>query len=382
MRAVVCQDQQLEVREVPDPEPARGQVLLRVLRTGICGSDLHARVHADAAADIAREVGYDHLMRASTPQVMGHEFVGEVLSYGPGTRRRWAAGTRVVALPLLRQPDGLHMTGLSPHAPGGYAEFLTVSEAVTFEVPDDVPTEHAALTEPLAVAWHAVRKGTVRRRDVAVVVGCGPIGLAVVMMLKAAGVRTVVASDFSPGRRELARQCGADVVVDPAVESPWDRFHDDRRYLMTAEDFMGLGMTTMERLRSLPRLPWPRAFQAAERLGLVPRGPVVFECVGVPGILEQVITAAPLMSRVVVVGVCMEPDTFRPAMAVNKEVELRFAFCYDPAEFHAVLQMMAKGRIDPSPLVTGTVGLDGVADAFDRLADPEQHAKILIDPAR
>ena len=102
----------------------------------------------------------------------------------------------------------------------------------------------------------------------------------------------------------------------------------------------------------------------------------------VPGILEQVITAAPLRSRVVVVGVCMEPDTFRPSMAINKEVELRFVFCYDPAEFHATLGMIADGTVDPSPLLTGTVGLDEVADAFGWLGDPEKHAKILVDPSR
>ncbi|WP_375000684.1 zinc-binding dehydrogenase [Aeromicrobium sp. CTD01-1L150] len=379
MRAVVCHHHELEVTDLPDPEPAEGQVLIRVLRAGICGSDLHARVHADATAEIASEVGYEHFMRSDVPVVLGHEFVGEVVAYGPGTRRRWEPGTRVVSLPLLRQPGGLHMTGLSPEASGAYAELVAVSEAVTFEVPASAHDEHAALTEPLAVAWHAVRKGDVK--DTAVVVGCGPIGLAVILMLKASGVRTVVASDLSAGRRALAARCGADVVVDPTTESPWDRFADDERYLTTAEDFMNLGMSTMEKLRAVPFLPWSRVFQAAEKLGAVPRGPVVFECVGVPGILEQIISEAPLMTRFVVVGVCMEPDTFRPAMAINKEAELRFAFCYDPAEFHTVLQMVAKGRVDPSPLVTDTVGLAGVADAFEQLADPERHAKILIDPS-
>jgi threonine dehydrogenase-like Zn-dependent dehydrogenase len=108
---------------------------------------------------------------------------------------------------------------------------------------------------------------------------------------------------------------------------------------------------------------------------------VVFECVGVPGVIEQIVNAAPLRSRVVVVGVCMEPDTFQPAMAINKEIDLRFVFAYDPAEFHDTLRMIASGKVDPRPLLTGTVGLDGVAAAFDALGDAERHAKILIDPA-
>ncbi len=377
----MCHEQELHVTEVPDPVPERGQVLLRVRRTGICGSDLHARVHADQAADIAGDIGYEHFMRRSTPTVLGHEVLGEVVSYGPKTPKRLKPGTRVVPFPLLKGASGLHMTGLSPHAGGGYAELMLASAAMCFEVPDSVPDEHAALTEPLAVAWHAVRKGQVGRKDVAVVIGCGPIGLAVILMLKASGVRTVVASDLSPGRRALAEQCGADVVVDPTVDSPWAGFADDKRYLTGAEDLMDLGMSTMERLRRIPGLPWRRVFQAAEKLGAVPGGPVVFECVGVPGMLERVISDAPLRSRIVVVGVCMEPDTFRPAMAINKEVELRFAFCYDPAEFDQTIAMIASGAVDPAPLVTGTVGLDGVADAFSQLADPERHAKILIDPS-
>jgi threonine dehydrogenase-like Zn-dependent dehydrogenase len=96
--------------------------------------------------------------------------------------------------------------------------------------------------------------------------------------------------------------------------------------------------------------------------------------------IEHAISSAPLLSRIVVVGVCMEPDSFRPSMAINKEIELRFAFAYDPSEFHQTLQWIARGKVDVAPLITGTVGLDGVAGAFTDLGDPETHAKILIDP--
>jgi threonine dehydrogenase-like Zn-dependent dehydrogenase len=121
--------------------------------------------------------------------------------------------------------------------------------------------------------------------------------------------------------------------------------------------------------------------RAAEVAGATPKGPVVFECVGVPGVIDEIINHAPLASRVVVVGVCMEPDTIQPAMAVNKEIDLRFVFAYQPHEFRDTLHLLAEGKVDPTPLITGTVGLDGVAAAFETLADPERHAKILIDPA-
>jgi threonine dehydrogenase-like Zn-dependent dehydrogenase len=97
-------------------------------------------------------------------------------------------------------------------------------------------------------------------------------------------------------------------------------------------------------------------------------------------VIEGIISSAPLFSRVVVVGVCIGEDRFTPAMAINKEIDLRFVLGYTPLEFRDTLHMLADGKIDPRPLITGTVGLDGVAAAFDALGDAEVHAKILVDP--
>jgi len=381
MRAVTCHESKLEVAEVPDLTPEKGQVLLDVERCGICGSDLHARVHCDETADDVAELGYDAFMRSSQRVVMGHEFVGTVADYGPRTKKTWPVGTRVVALPVLRAGDSVHLTGLSEQASGGYAEQVLVTASMTMKVPDDLGADGAALTEPMAVALHAVRRGQVGAKDTAVVIGCGPIGLAVILMLKATGVRHVIASDFSPGRRALAEKCGADVVIDPATESPWREFHESKRYLTNPIALAELGLDAMAKLRAVPLLPWARVLRAAEKAGATPRGPVVFECVGVPGMIEHIVASAPLLTRVVVVGVCMGADSFRPSMAINKELDLRFAFAYDPSEFHQTLQWIASGKVDVSPLVTGTVGLDGVPAAFEALGDPERHAKILVDPA-
>jgi threonine dehydrogenase-like Zn-dependent dehydrogenase len=326
MRAVVCQNAELEVRDVPEPVPARGHVRVEVRRCGICGSDLHARHGIDAWAELAAPGGYHRFARSHQPVVFGHEFCGEVVEHGPGTRRATPTGTLVVALPLLRGAQGVDTVGLSMHAPGAYAEQLLVQEALMMPVPNGLRPEVAALTEPLAVAWHAVRRADIGKRTVAIVIGCGPVGLGVILMLKAKGVRTVVASDYSAGRRALASACGADI------------------------------------------------------LGAGAKHPVIFECVGVPGVIDSIIDGAPLFSRVVVVGVCVGPDRITPAMAINKEIDLRFVFAYSPLEFRDTLHMLAEGKVDPSPLVTGTVGLDGVEAAFDALGDPETHAKILIDP--
>ncbi len=124
------------------------------------------------------------------------------LEYGPGSRRPVPEGTAIVALPLLRAGQDVHAIGLSTAAPGAYAEQMLVQESLTIAVPNGLPPQVATLTEPLAVAWHAVRRGEVKKRTVAVVIGCGPIGLAVICMLKVLGVRTVIASDLSARRRD------------------------------------------------------------------------------------------------------------------------------------------------------------------------------------
>ena len=378
MKAVTCEHAALKVEELPDPTPAAGQVRLEVVRCGICGSDLHARHGIDAWAELSAKLGYHRFGRSHQPLVFGHEFSGSIAEYGPGTRRKLPTDTPVVALPLLRTKDGIDATGLSLNAPGGYAEQILVQESMMMPVPNGLPAELAALTEPMAVAWHAVRRSEIARKDVAVVIGCGPIGLAVILCLKAKGVDTVVASDFSPGRRALATRCGADVVVDPAAESPYAR-SPDRGHVTNAEELFELALETKEKLDRLPT-GWWHAWRLGERLGAGPKNPVVFECVGVPGVISSIVDEAPIYSRVVVVGVCVGPDTFAPAMAINKEIDMRFVLGYTPPEFRETLHMLAEGKIDPRPLITGTVGLAGVETAFDALADPETHAKILVDP--
>jgi threonine dehydrogenase-like Zn-dependent dehydrogenase len=383
MRAVVCQNTELRVDERPDPVPAAGQVLLEVLRCGICGSDLHARTGLDAWADMAEHIGYDRFGRSAQEIVFGHEFCGAVAAHGPGCRGDVAEGAPVVALPLLRsggRGGQVDATGLCVHAPGAYAEQVLVEESLMMPVPNGLAPEVATLTEPMAVAWHAVRRGDVGKGDVAVVIGCGPVGLGVILMLKAKGVRTVVAADFSPGRRELAGRCGADVVVDPKIQSPYDAAAQHGKGLLTsATDAFELAVSTTEKLAKLP-VGWWHAWRLGEALGAGPKQPVIFECVGVPGVIESIIDGAPLFSRVVVVGVCVGEDRFTPAMAINKEIDLRFVLGYTPLEFRDTLHMLADGKVDPRPLVTGTVGLDGVAGAFTALGDPEAHAKILVDP--
>lgn len=342
MKAAVMRDRKLVVDTIPDPEPASGEVLVKTLACGICGSDLHALRYADEMSDVARESGAPFVMDASRDVVMGHEFCAEIVDFGPNTMRMHAPGTRVVSMPIVARGAGIQPVGYSNEVPGGYAEAMVLTEPLLLPVPNGLPGEHAALTEPMAVGLHAVEKAGVGERDAALVVGCGPVGLAVIAALRLKGVETVVASDYSPMRRRLAEGLGAHVVVDPAVRTPNEAFQ--------------------------------------EAAGLRPA--VLFECVGVPGVIQSLLKDAPREARIVVVGVCMETDHIRPMYAINKELRLQFVLGYTPDEFARTLRAIAEGEIEVGPLITGRVGLDGVPAAFEDLSRPEAHAKILVEPGR
>jgi threonine dehydrogenase-like Zn-dependent dehydrogenase len=342
MRAAVMRRKQIVADEVPEPVPGPGEVLVRTLACGICGSDLHALQHADLMVESAKESGAPFVPNLLGDVVMGHEYCAEVLDFGPNTTRRIPAGRRVVSMPLIFRGTRIQAVGYSDEVPGGYGERMVLSEPLLLEVPNGLATEHAAATEPMAVGVHAVAKAGMGPRDVALVVGCGPVGLAVIAGLRLQGAETIVAADFSPRRRALATHFGATTVVDPKERPAIDA--------------------------------WREVAGA--------RTAVIFECVGVPGLIDAVMRDAPPQSRIVVAGVCMERDHFRPMLGINKELNIQFVLGYTPDEFARTLRALAEGAIDVAPMITGRTGVDGVADAFATLGNPEAHAKILVEPWR
>ena len=358
MRAAVMRQGSILDQELADPVPDAGEVLVNTLACGICGSDLHLFEHTDEFLAASREAGGDFRFDPARDLVMGHEFCAEIVDHGPGTARNLPAGTRVCSIPALLRQGAMVPVGFSNELPGGFAERMVLSEALLLPVPNGLATEHAALTEPMAVGWHAVAMARLSVDDVPLVIGCGPVGLAVIAALKLRGAGPIVAADFSPARRRLAETLGADVVIDPAERSPYRSWEDaarDSRQGQVAE----VNPLSGERL--------------------LPPG-VFFECVGVPGVLDQMMVGANRGCRVVVVGVCMEQDLVRPLLGITKELNLQFVLGYTPEEFAATLHHIAEGDLPVAPLITGRVGLDGVADAFADLKNPERHAKILVEP--
>lgn len=325
--------QLLQVENVADPTPSQGQLIVAVAYCGICGTDLHATREGPAMLPCN--------------SVLGHEFVGEVAALGGGLQTDWQTGDRVCALPFLSCGRCAACLGGLPfecaslscigvNAPGGFAEYVATSECNTMKLPDQLSTRDAALIEPLAVGLHAVRVGGLQAGQRVLITGAGPIGLAVALWARFMGARDVVVSEPAPDRRALALSMGATAVIQPGDK--------------LAEQFADIAGGDAD---------------------------LLFECVGAPGLLQQCIDSAPRRATLVPVGVCEQPDTILPFPALIKELSIRFAIAYTRADYETVLSMLAQGRIDATPMVTGVVSLDEMPSAFEALRSPSDQCKIL-----
>jgi threonine dehydrogenase-like Zn-dependent dehydrogenase len=340
MRAAVMRNRQLHIEEIPEPRPGPGQVLAEVIACGICGSDLHALQFPEQLVEASRASGAPFVFDPSRGVVMGHEFSARVLEPGAGVTNV-SPGDTVVSIPAMISAAGATTIGYSNEYNGAYAERLLLAAPLCIKIPPGCDPRHAALTEPMAVGAHAAAKSGIRPGDAAVVLGCGPVGLATIAALRLAGIEPIVAADFSTARRALARTMGAHEALDPRQEP---------------------GIDAWRRLGGSQPL-------------------VIFEAVGVRGMIDAAMRDAPPQSRILVVGVCMETDEIWPMRGIAKELNVQFALGYSPAEFANTLAAIADGRLDVAPLITGEVGIAGVPEAFRELADPERHAKILVEPA-
>lgn len=343
MKAAVLRDGALHVERLPDLTPGPGQVLVEPIACGICGSDLHTVDHAHDMVETAIASGSPGAFGSldlTQGFVMGHEFSCRVLATGEGVEGI-REGAEFAAMPFLETSEGRVVTGYSNTYPGGYSEQVLVSPLALLPIPNGLDPALAALSEPMAVGLQAVNQSRITRDGIALVAGAGPVGLAIIAALDVLGVEAIIASDYSPARRAVAARMGASRVIDPAREDLIDG--------------------------------WRAAGD-----GTVP--PVLFDAVGVPGMIDGLMQIAPEHSQIVVAGVCMPPDSFRPSFGIYKRLNLQFVLGWTPEEFAASLHNLAEGRIDGSILITGEVGLDDVPQAFADLADPENHVKVLVRP--
>lgn len=328
----------LSIETVADPAPEQGKIILRVEACGICGSDLHATD--------------DGVFLQAPGTILGHEFAGEVVDSGGTSVRR---GVRATAVPInpcgrcqmCREGRGIlctsnKITGLALDAPGAYAEYVRVNADQLIPLPDTVGFEEGAMVEPLAVGLHAVDEAHVPIGARVLVIGAGPIGLSVTAFARLRGASRVVVSERAPARRNAAKAFGATDVIDPSAVA-------------------GLG----------------EAF--ADLAG----GPadVIFDCVGVPGMIQSCIDLSRPRGTLMVVGVCMKPDTVVPLSAILKELRVQFILGYVDRDFPKVLDFLGQGMIDARHMLTDNVGFDALPAAFENLRRPSDQIKVLVRPS-
>ena len=347
MRAAVFRapGERLAIESVADPRPGVDDLVLKVMACGICGSDLHMSEVCDTAG------GMKPLPAGA---VMGHEFSGEIVEIGAGVRGRWKVGQRVTALPFIgcgqcaaclsgqghrcASVQYAGMGGLS----GGYADYVRVAGHETLALPDGVSWEAGAMVEPLAVGLHAVEAGHLKPGDAVLVIGAGPVGLSVALWCRQFGARHVIVSDLSPDRLALAASCGATDGIDARRENVVERF---KRIAGGRPD-------------------------------------IVFDCVGVPGSQQLAMDYAPTNGRIVVAGVCMQPDRIVPVKAITKELTVAYVYMYGRKDFALAIEMLDRGRIDASAMLTGEVGFSDFPAAFDSLRSDKSQCKVLLRPGR
>lgn len=343
-------DGRITLEDVPEPAPAPGLVLAAPLACGVCGSDLHARDHAPHLCNLLHRAGFRGFMDPDRPVVMGHEFCAELVEPAGGLPR----GARVVSQPFLMGEQGVALIGFSNTYNGAFAERMLLQEDALLAVPDHVATDIAALTEPLAVAVHAVNQADVGAGCVFAVHGCGPVGLFVIARLRALGLGPILAVDPVPARRAMAERMGADAVIAPDGDAV-TRWWAGQGLHAGLSDSMASG-------------------DASKRA-------VIFECVGRPGMLTALAEGGPVGATIVVVGVCMEVDAIEPALLIQKAIQLRFVFAYSAEEFQTAFDMIVAAPDALSPMVTGEVTIAGIDDAFASLTAGGEQIKMMVRPA-
>ena len=322
---------------VPDPTPRPGDLVLKVAYSGVCGTDLHLT-----------QPGIPSMLPPG--MILGHEFSGEVVAAHGAPD--WKPGDRVTVMPYRACAscgalckDGLDIicpsvTYLGIAAPGGNAEYVAVNAAQALRLPQTVDLKAGALVEPLAVGLHAVRAAGPLLGTNVLVIGGGPVGLAVAVFARLSGAARVVVSEPHAVRRSRAEAFAGADVLDPSAADIAEAFPD--------------------------------------LTGAKPD--IVFECVGIPGMIEEAVRQARLFGRVVVVGACMEQDRLHPMVALAKEITMNFTLGHTRADFRFVIDCLARGAIGADHMVTGVAEFDGFAAAFDGLRTARDACKVLLKP--
>lgn len=342
MKAVVKygrQDRNVEVRDVPEPTMGPDQVLIQVKATGVCGSDVHMwREHQSWAVKL--------------PLVLGHEFCGVIADVGANVSG-FKVGQRV-ACETAAQVCGSCVYCLSGNynlcpnrlgygalADGSMTSYVAARPQILHHVPDNVPFEHAALTEPICVAYNAlVEKTTMKPGDLVVIQGPGPIGIMAlqIVRLRGAGTIVVLGTDADEKRMEVAAELGAHYTVN-----------------IQRED----------------------AGQLVKSLGDGFGADLVVDCTGVSKALKQSMDLVRPNGRITKIGWGPQPLDFSLDPLVGKAVTLQGSFSHTYPTWERVLTLLSTGQINLGPVIGGIYGLDEWEAAFHKMEIGENVKSVL-----
>ncbi|MEW9856559.1 alcohol dehydrogenase catalytic domain-containing protein [Novosphingobium sp. M1R2S20] len=318
------------IENLADPAPAAGEVLIKVSRCGICGTDLS--MTKGGMWDFGAGVQF------------GHEYAGEIVALGAGVSSL-AIGDRIAVLPSVacgQCPGCAHQNNvLCQSAPGsamhGFAELARVPAQVATKLPSVLSLADGALIEPLAISLYGVKHARIQPGDRVLVLGGGTVALYAMYWARRLGAGKMVAMSRSDRRKDLSLQMGAD------------------RFVAYGDNEIG---------------------EVMEALGGPPD--VVLECVGAEGMLNKAVMHAGPFGKVVSLGFCTAPDPVIPALASYKCVNVQFLVGYSMKEFLYIADQMDKGHTDPKAIITNTVPLDALPDTMAMLRGPNDETKVHV----
>lgn len=323
--------QPVAIEDIPDPTPGSGEVVIKVHRCGICGTDL----------SMTKGEMWDYGPNSR----LGHEYAGEIVAVGAGVESLKIGG-RIAVLPsgacghCAGCAGGNHVLcregGGAMH---GFADYALVPQSLAIPLPQTLSMADGALVEPLAVSLYGVRQSGIQPGDKVLVLGGGTVALYAIYWARRLGAGKIVAASRSDRRKDLCLEMGADAFVT---------FGDNE-----------IG-------------------EVIEALGGPPD--IVYECVGVEGMLAKSIIHAKLYGTVVSLGFCTHPDPVMPSMASYKCVTLKFLVGYSMREFLYIADQMDKGHTDPKAIITNDIGLMGLPAMMEHLRGSNAETKVHVHP--
>jgi 2-desacetyl-2-hydroxyethyl bacteriochlorophyllide A dehydrogenase len=340
MQALVWEGpRQMVMRDVPDPTPAADEVLIKIAYSGICGSELGGYL------------GHNSLRKP--PLIMGHEFSGEIVALGERAaiiNPRLAVGQRVTVNPLIHNPwSKAALKGrqnlnrerkiIGIHRPGSYAQLVAAPASNTYPIPDHLSLEKAALAEPLACAIRAAKLSGATATDRVLITGLGPIGLLALQVLKSSGVRTIIATDTDPDRRDIGGHFGV-TVLDPRASS------------------------VVEAVR-----------QATAGEGV----DMAIDAVGATATRRECIESVTWGGKVIFTGLHDEESNIQANYMIRSEIAIQGSFAYTTLDFEDALHWLADGRLEIEPWLVRAPLAEGGANFERLLSKPGPVAKILLE---